>query len=381
MRELPNGGFWYQPASLWSIAYVDASAEVDTIRFNFRREHFRNPTRHPITLNRFAVSGVNYPVDIMNIAAATLQSVANSGMLNKATIRISAPYRRGYSRSELPLASYSPRATGWVSGNTLSDSSLFGTNYLRFDKEILLPRKSALEVGLTGMTSMASNYFPGVEIEFPISPARTGRFFFHEKGGLFSGNSRQKGLTLVTGEDVAPIPDPYSGIPFAVPPGYVVYSDVGTVPIDLWPGQSRMNARDYEQQEATRSGSTGVYGMGVFIDQIAWDDTVKAAILANQATPAGPLYKLAMMAARVGCRARAIHAPGSNDWWWRPGAPLCLVLDTITDALVYDLPEPITLSAGETLDVTMIVPGANTEGAGPGYQVGISFNGWTAVEG
>lgn len=379
-RELPNNGFWYQPASLWSIAYVDSSAEVDAIRFNFKREHFRNPTRHPITLTRFALNGVNYPFDIMNIPAATSQNVANSAILNLATIKIAAPYRRGYSRQELPLAAYSPRPTGWVSGATESDSSLFGTNYLRFDKEILLPRKGALEVALTGNTSMLTDYLPS-EIEFPIFPEQLGRFYFHEAGGLFSGNSRQKSLQIVTGEDIAPIPDPYSGIPFAVPPQYGLFADVGPTPVQLWPGQSRMNARDYEQQESTRSGSTQVYGMGVHINQIEWDDTVKAQILGNLGVAAGSTYKLSMTASRVGCRARAVHAPGSNDWWWRPGAPLCLVLDTITDALVYDLPEPITLAMGETLDVTMVVPGNTSDTPAPGFQVGISFNGWTAIEG
>ncbi len=375
--NLPNNGFWYQPASLWSIGYVDASANVASVRFNFKREHFRNPTRHPITLNRFAICGVNYPFTIQNIPATAQPSSAESAMFNKARIRIAAPYRRGYSRDEIPLASYSPRSTGWMSGNTLSDSSLFGVNYLRFDKPILLPRKSALEVALTGMVRMSTTW--GAPFVFS-NAARNGRFFFHESGGLFSGSSRQKGLTVHQGGNIAPIPDPYSGIPYSIPPDYAIAAEAGINPI-LWPPQSQMNARDYEQQEGTRSGSTETYGMGVFIDQIDWDDAAKASVLATEGTAAGPLYQISMNASMLGCRARAKHAPGPNDWWWRPGAPLSLVLDTITSALVYDLPEPITLSEGETLDVTMVVDAAATAGAASGYQVGISFNGWTAIEG
>lgn len=388
-KALPNGGIWYQPASLWSIGYVDASAEVASLRFNFNREHFRNATRHPITLNRFALSGINYPVDIMNVSTAApgddSVSVANSAMFNKATIRISAPFRRAYSRQELPLASYSPRATGWVSGSTLSDSSLFGVNYLRFDREIILPRKGSFDVGLTGTTRIATSYFGiGNNVFFggvDEAEPRFGRFFFHEKGGFFSGNSRQKALSIVTTANTIPIPDPYSGIPFGLPDGYGVPAEAGAPASAQWPPQSQMSARDYEQQEATRSGSTSVYGMGVFIDQIDYDDASKADFLAEQGVAPGSQYKLAMTASSIGCRMRAVHAPGSNDWWWRPGAPVCLVLDTITDALVYDLPEPITLSMGETLDVTMVVPGATTTGAAGKYQVGIALNGWTAVEG
>jgi hypothetical protein len=388
-NALPNNGFWYQPASLWSIAYVDAAADVASLRFNFRREHFRNPTRHPITINRFALSGVNYPVDIMNVSTAApgtdAVSVANSAMLNLARIKISAPYRKGYSRTEIPLASYSPRATGWISGSTLSDSSLFGVNYLKFDKNILLPRKGALEVSLSGTTRITTDYFGlGNNIFFggaDSAAPRPGRFFFHEVGGLFSGSARQKGLSVVTTANIVPIPDPYSGIPFGLPANYGFPVEAGALPVALWPPQSQMNARDFEQQESTRSGSSEVYGMGIFIDQIDYDDDSKAQFLALQGVSPGREYKLGMTASSVGCRARAMHAPGSNDWWWRPGAPVCLVLDTITDALVYDLPDPITLSMGETLDVTMVVPAASTVNAAANYQIGISFNGWTAVEG
>jgi len=385
MAALPEGGLWYQPASLWSVAYVDASAAVASVRANFNRQHFRNATRHPITLNRFAINGVNFPVDIMNIATATARNVANSAMLNKAALRINAPFVKSYSREEINLANYSPRPTGWMSGATQSDSSLFGVNYLKFDQTILLPRKSALEVSLGGDIRKATNYFAlGFNIFFggvDTAEPRTGRFFFHESGGLFSGNSRQKELTVLNGANVVPLPDPYSGIPFGLPDGYGVPLEAGAGPINLWPPQSQMNARDYEQQEATRSGSTEVYGMGIFIDQIDWDDVTKAAFLALQATPPGPLYKIAMTTAMVGCRARAKHAPGPNDWWWRPGAPTCLVLDTITEALVYDLPEAITLGPGDTLDVSLKLPAAAAASAATKYQVGISFNGFTAIEG
>lgn len=384
MAALPEGGFWYQPASLWSTAYVDASAAVASIRASFRREHFRNPTRHPITLNRFAICGVNFPFAIQNIPSSTAPSSAESAMFNKATLRISAPYRKSYSRLEIPLASYSPRPTGWVSGNTLSDSSLIGVNYLKFDKPVILPRKAALEMSLSGTVRMSTNFagFGGANFTIGGAPAeaRPGRFFVHESGGLFSGSARQKDLLVHQGGNVDPIPDPYSGIPFPIPADYAVAAEAGINPI-LWPPQSQMNARDFEQQESTRSGSTTCYGMGVFIDQIDWDDAIKADLLVPLLVPAGPLYKISMTASMLGIRARAAHAPGPNDWWWRPGAPLALVLDTITDALVYELPEPITLSEGETLNVGLVLPAASTPASPANYQVGISFNGYTAIEG
>ena len=77
---------------------------------------------------------------------------------------------------------------------------------------------------------------------------------------------------------------------------------------------------------------------------------------------------------------------GSGRYWWRPGAPIALVLDHITPAFVYELPVPITVGPGDALDVELEVPLSTTfpdDGTAttPTFNLGVSFNGYAAIEG
>ena len=90
------------------------------------------------------------------------------------------------------------------------------------------------------------------------------------------------------------------------------------------------------------------------------------------------------MLLELGTRIRTTNG-GSKEWWWREGAPLCLVFDTVTPATVYKMPYPITLGPGDTLDVELVVPplpAGAVGGTALQHQVntGISFNGWAAIE-
>lgn len=376
---MPNG-IWYEPTSFWSTAYP---VVADGLNTRFNREHFRNGSRHPKTLTRVALSAVNYPFEIMNVVpqGSGDPNIAGSAVLNQAKIRIAAPFRKNYSREQINLSAYAPRATGYQTGDTLSDSSLMGVNYLQFDKSLLMPRKASLEFGLGGVS--LKQVVGLATIPLDLGPVQANAHIFtHERGGMFSGSSRQKSFaiqgSISTGFST---PDPYTGIPFPVPPGYatVPVPEVGDPAIvyKQWPAETAISSRDYEQQESSRSGSSDVCGLGVAIDQIDYDEGVKYDMLTFMGVSPGPLYKVASLASCISTRVRAKHSPTGGDYWWRPGAPLNLVCDTITDALVYDLPQPITLSFGETLSVSIELPGDKA----PSYQIGISFNGFTAIEG
>jgi hypothetical protein len=173
-------------------------------------------------------------------------------------------------------------------------------------------------------------------------------------------------------------PDPISinvgGIPVGVP------KTAGTSSHDPWYSglvttggvQVKANAQltggGFKAQQPNRSGSARFTGMRVMLDQLYWDG--------GFADPVAPL------ATRVGTRVRNIS--GSGEWWWRPGAPIALVMDTITPALVYKLPSAITLGPGDTLDVEMRFPAVlleQMEGDDISFQIGISFNGYAAIEG
>lgn len=367
-------GTWYEPASLWSAAYP-STADVAVRQARFNREHLRNGGRRPITLTRVALCPINYPLEIANLPEFG-QSIGGSAIQYMAELRLSLPFRKNMSRYSIKLSNYTPMPTSQPSGPLPAQSSLWGASYLRFDKPMLLPRMGSIEMGLMQLKHIRVDG----EVIFDRGNIAA-HAYYHEKGGLFSGSTRIKGLVIPTdGSPNLPIPDPYSCIPYPIPPNYSAVTYGGAVMYPLWPGSAAMTSREFEQQEATRSGSTEIYGMGVFIDQITYDDE---AIDDIDEGAGASTYKISQLSTRTGIRVRAKHSP-SGDWWWRPGAPLALVLDTITPALVYELPEPITLEPGDALDAALVLPGSTyTDGvSGPdGYQIGIAFNGYTAVEG
>jgi hypothetical protein len=88
------------------------------------------------------------------------------------------------------------------------------------------------------------------------------------------------------------------------------------------------------------------------------------------------------------CRARTTNG-GTNQWWWRPGAPLALVCPTITPAQVYEFEQPIVLGPGEQLEVELwapLAPSLVLLGSGgaqtvqPNYTIGLSMTGYTTIE-
>ncbi len=120
--------------------------------------------------------------------------------------------------------------------------------------------------------------------------------------------------------------------------------------------------------------------MAVHMDQIGNDNALANENAAFDGVPIAPA------SLRMGSRVRTTNA-GSGEDWWRPGAPLALTLDTITPAAVFMLPFPITLTPGDTLDVELVIPGVPPPAVLPplevqrAYNVGISLNGWAAIEG
>lgn len=370
-----RSGPWIEPAALWSAAYPDVEdlgpGDV-TVRFN--REHFRNGSRWPIVIKRVAMCGINYPfARVSEDFTSDSRGLGSDDVLYQGRLKIGFPFRKNFSRSTIALSGYAPKPTGQPGGATQAMSSLWGANYLRFDEPLILPRKSGVEMALTRVSNITAPFASVGQSNFGL---RDGYVYYHEKGGLFSGSARLKKLQIISDSaGLFPVPDPYALIPYPIPSGYGSFAGEAFSP-PLWSPGSTMTAREFEQQEATRSGSTEVYGMGVMIDQISNDDDV----IQDMTGGAENGSQLAQISTRIGIRVRAVHSPVGN-WWWRPGAPLALVLDTMTPALVYELPDPITLAPGDVLTAGLELPGG-TDSAGPqGWQVGLSFNGYTVIEG
>jgi hypothetical protein len=368
--ELPKGGIWYEPRSLWSIANVSTANTGFRAFENMEPEHFRNGTRWPIVIDRVAFCGVNYPFDRPDTAFAAPSDAAQSAVVNKCGALVSAPFRQHYSKNQGTLAAYRPSPTGEPASVNALDGPLFGVTRLDFAKPLLMPQFGTLEMRLSSVFDFA---FGGVDVlsnagvtSLPAS------IVWQERGYTrsFPGNGRTFDFELpVAAQPNMPAPG-YEGWPYPLTPGIAdALVDNG---VRFWSPNAIFDAQRFNAQESSRSGSNYFQSVAVALDQLDYD-------AALQAAPFNGDGKVAPVSMRVGCAARSVNG-GSTDDWWRPGAPLALVLDTITPAVVYRLPQPITLSPGDVLDVEVAAPGL-TFATAESYQIGVSFNGYAPIEG
>jgi hypothetical protein len=378
-----SDGLLYEPRSFWSIGtFGSTEGQTDPSIIQLNRQHFYNGERWPVQINRITTAGINYtfvnpPVGL----PANYQ--AGSVTTNAVRVRITAPQRYHYGpKRSFELAAMGPLAT-WtpapglssvvIEGDpiTFNPSSLWGQCALKFDNPLYIPRTSALEWDISSYTPWASG--GKTPVPQPAATIPTCHQLYEEPGGLFAGDARTRSFKMRAFNGTTPLQD--ERWPFMRGRFQPFVAGQPNETADWWHPDGRFNVRQFDLQEATRAGSTSISGMRTFIDQIAYDAFMVEEGLAPAANRACPLSM------RVGTRVRLANA-GSNTWWWRPGAPLCLVFDSITPANVYQLHEPITIGPGDTLDVQMEFPPASPGGLFTDrLQFGISFNGFAAIEG
>lgn len=367
-------GIIYEPRSIWDLQRA-AAGETELV---FDREHLMNGTRHPITLRRMAISPIGYILRRVSrgINAPTAQNSWNGlHLINELRIRITAPFRQHYSRYEIRLPGYQPRPR-WPAPVAATyaaayASCLLGTSRLDFDHPLVVPRTAGLEFSMTGYL-LPTGYAPAD----PTTRSRAS-VLWQEAGGSFAGAGRYRAGQLVAEVNPAVEFNPDSPVPLP-PDGMGANSGAG-FSTDPW-ANGHFTAADFKAQDDVRQGTAKLTGLAVHIDQIDYD----AAIDALGAPFAG--WPVAPNCLRVGTRVRSEVV---GEWWWRPGAPMGLVLDTITPALVYELPEPITLGPGDSLNVRAELPGTvavsnpegGTDNVNPVINLGIAFNGEAAIEG
>lgn len=376
--DLSSGIIW-EPRVLWDVARQDNITQLGgSLQVKFNKYNFRNGGQYPIELHHLLVAPVGYvfnEYDGQNIpATATVGDYgACAAVIQKSSLMFSMPNRQHYSLMPLQVGSWIDRcsedvpmrynaAVPWSSG-------LHGTVRWDFAKNrrLVLPRNAVCTLQLGAYLGQPSGGFGS-------GLAKANVAFFeggvgHEGSQQFMWNCRARALNqlpLLATSSVAVFPwQPADGLGTSVGNSGAEY-----------PGGSGLQEMDYKQQESARDGYNAVSGYAVSIDQILYDDSVASGGPANSATAI-----LAPLAHRIPCRARSNAM--SQEWWWRDGAPLSLVCPTLTPALVYDLPEPLTLGKGEHIEVEMQTPGgldAATDVFSI-FQIGVSFAGYAAVEG
>lgn len=361
VQDMAVGGMLYEPRSLWSIQSVDMSDAPQEVRFN--REHFYNGTPYPITITRVAVMGVNYIFQRMVGQIAPWQA-ATVG--SRVAISINAPFRSHFGKFPMVLNGFAPQPTWTPVPRNPVQSSLWGQCMLTPDHPLYLPRGGAMQWDISSFSS----YLRDGEEEPPI-PEITVHQLYQEEGGFFAGHVRSRSFRTqeiqpLGGHDVF---NPADGWPY---PWDIYHSPVNyaNTPTTFWIPNGSFTAKEFKAQEATRDGSAKIIGLRTMIDQLDVDVDVIQPVAPARVSP---------LSMRMGTRIRTVSG-GSDEWWWREGAPLALVFDTITPATVYKLPFPITLGPHDTLDLTLEVP-ANAAGDGLPVNIGVSLNGFAAIEG
>lgn len=392
-------GLLYEPRSLWSIANARVRSDVvtpTTVRLN--RRHFTNLTRWPMTFKRLAVTGVGYTfnqaLDPFTSGVPSLYK-QSTDIAQQVGIEISAPQRYHLnSKLSISSATLAPRPTWEPPSGYPGIVSAWNTSRLQCDTPLYIPKTGALEWQLSGYNTMTS-----VDVQAPSANGVFVTMLYQERGGMFFGNCRQhqyfaRPFSLPGGAALSPFYNSEEKWPFPPDLFSTAATYGGVVTNDWWDPKANFSAGKFKRQNATRDGSTAITDLRASISQaFGWDVLVQAAMAASYpgayvvppVPPGAKLPNIAPLSTHMGTRIKTVGC-GSEAWWWRPGAPLALVFDAQTPALVYDLHREFTLEPGDSLDVTMTLPamGADFGDTSPfdvPFHVGISLNGYSPIEG
>lgn len=366
--------------------------------FALPRQNFTNGSRYPIDLTKMSICPLGYLLRRWNggiSANPDNHEVLNDmSWLSRATVSVTAPKRSRlnnfvFSPGSVPTDPTSDGGMGPISSAPYG-SSLMGISRWDFERPFRLVRNGIVQFGMLPVRRSIEN----VETEPPMPDVGMAFWESHIGASRMLGNSRNKTLSQA---DAALSPGVYPRGPAAVNADYwdLMESPAGTVSsIPSWSpnmsfdggfgssGGGFNGRRSFRKQDTSRgSESTFLTGYSVMLRQIYWDE-----VLAQEPEIANSF--MASLSTRVGTRCR-VQDGGTNEWWWRPGAPLALVSPTITPSVVVTLPKTITLGPGESLEVEVNLPPpvffANASPApetiSPVYQLGISFTGFATVEG
>jgi hypothetical protein len=381
--------FVYEPRALWTVQRIQAAASNASIlsaRVQIPKDDFRNVGKYPITLTKLILDGVGYAYRSYTPGASVSASEVHNceAAVGHVDFQLSSPYSRHFSKRQFRLQSFEQTPTAEPSMQYASaggvaqvySSGLFGINRWAFDMPLRLPRKSTIGFELSGWT------VPNVGLALPGAIIHSSIAFDEEDTGLFGGTSRIRVRT-----QVPQLRNQSIGAPFwptvtdPLPPdAFQVISGAET---NTFPANQMFRAPNFNRQESDRGQDwTSFTGFAVHIDQITWDDYVQTAAAPFPGQPLSP------QSLRMITRCKTTNG-GTNQWWWRPGAPLALVCPTITPAQVYEFEEPITLGPGEQLEGELWAPvgpslvlgssgGAQT--VRPNYTIGVSMTGYTTIE-
>jgi hypothetical protein len=346
--------------------------------FSLPNIHFYNGGKYPITLKRIAIHGINY--DLRRALANAGKYSSSATVQNWVQLSIGVPFRHHYGREPIltngltPLPTGQPQMRGLVPFGANQDylpSSFWGQSVMNLDHPLYLPQRASIECGFGSIRKPI----------YEVGPGPRGYALWQEDGGLFAGSARSfewdiKGLAATLNDLTNPVESvPSEGWPPAMTSTQFGYGGLPETQ-QYWDPSAHFSSKLFDAQESTRGGASKIIQFRTMLDQRQTDEGVATAFPNQQP-------EMASLAGRIGTRIRTTNG-GTKEWWWRPGAPMSLVMDTITPATVFELPIPITLSTEDSLDIRVIVPGIPglpQNAALRTMNVGVSLNGFATIEG
>jgi len=367
MRFRDKKDILFEPRAYWDVGTFQRVDNIPTDQdssyqeITFNKDSFRNISRNPVQLTK---------LNLCSIGAATQDALDILGM---AQFVISAPNRQSWSFSPLDASTWKqdPKAEpSMLYSESPKASGLWGLSRWNFDHPFMLPRNGVVQFDVSGVQYAVN---PG---DPETGPGEIGNayytFAFMERGGLFGGNARLRQRQTIFQNT------PGGGVwPAGNGPVFPLYQGKVSGPtVNTWSPAGVFRSKTWRENEVTEGQmSSAIEGFQVLVDQITTDD--EATVGPNTPTRAP-------MSSRLICRARTTAGP-SGEWWWREGAPLCLVSPDAGPAITYKLPEAITLEPGDQLQIQCFVPRVYF-GQAPDYStlpfnVGVSLTGFAEVSG
>jgi len=363
-----------EPRALWSVERIQADATQSGVaarllepgRFLLDKRHWYNGSKYPLVLTHLLYAGINYTLREPSGAAGFHDGAS---WINRAEVLVSAPYRQHFSRQDHAIVAFAPEAAEGpgmrYAEATPHISSLFGINRWSFDFEdgdFWLPAGGSIQMDFSGA---------GMPNIVGITGTSTSSFLFDEEwegGGWVRRNAR---LSERDTHNAARADDVYPAGRQPFPVDTLGQANGPLVP--FWQGRAPFLPDAYRLQEANRGAKRNrVSGFAVAMDQIDHDEELEAQ---GFTTPASPLSM------RVATRARTTGG-GTQRWWWREGAPLCLVCPTLTPAAVHRFDRPVVLGKGDSLAIEVRVPDRPaSQEAAASYTFGVSALGYAIIEG
>lgn len=371
----------FEPRAFWDVAKVTPT-RVERPSFTvMSRENFRNGTRNPVVLDRMLLAPVGYTFNdfpgLRTPPVAVGDIDACAAVLERCKVLVTAPDRFGWSWRTNLIAGLCEEQVHdqTMRVDPLRPYSAGLLNTLRWDfpeeHAMILPRGGALGIDL-GLVLLQPGGLQADEVENAYATIA-----WHEEYGIVGGDARTKRVPLRWSNLAPPM------FPFFAADG-LGFNQPGQTG-QLYPPESSFTSKDWRQQQQTQAGSTKVTGFSIAIDQIAWEDAIQDIAPPPPFAPfAG--QPLASLALRLPVRMAGTTDGGSKMEWWRPNAPLALVMPSMTPAKVFRLMQPITLNPGDCLEVELETPGGfqalpSDPPIFPTYQIGVSFTGYARIEG